>query len=72
MKKNSLADQWDWNRLGLPKQHRLVKVVGGYCVLGYVVVMVTFLAVWCRPIQQYWAVPPENCTSYYASLFLSP
>ena len=72
VEEDSLANQCDWNRLGLPKQHRLVKVVGGYCVLGYVVVVVCFLAVWCRPIQQYWAVPPQNCTCYYTSPSSSP
>jgi hypothetical protein len=46
---------------GLPKQHRLVKWVAAYCVLGYVVVVVLFLSTWCRPIEQYWAVPPNNC-----------
>ncbi|KAG8527575.1 uncharacterized protein KY384_007728 [Bacidia gigantensis] len=55
---------------GLPKQHRLVKWVGGYCVLGYVVTQILFLGVWCRPIQQYWQVPVDNsqCASYYHHL----
>ncbi|KAL9129466.1 MAG: hypothetical protein Q9217_002100, partial [Psora testacea] len=55
---------------GLPKQHRLVKVVGGYCILGYIVTQVLFLALWCRPIQQYWQVPVDNsqCASYYHHL----
>ena len=47
---------------GLPKQQRLVKVVGVYCAIGYVVVQVLFLGVWCKPIQQYWRVPVINCT----------
>lgn len=34
--------------------------------------MVCFLAVWCRPIQQYWAVPPQNCMWYYTFPFSSP
>ncbi|KAL9629069.1 MAG: hypothetical protein Q9164_007033, partial [Protoblastenia rupestris] len=56
--------------MGLVKQHRLVKIVGWYCVLGYVVTQILFLALWCRPIQQYWAVPVENsqCASYYHHL----
>ena len=39
-------------------------------MLGYIVTNVTFLAVWCRPIQQYWQVPVENsqCASYYHHL----
>ena len=48
-------------RTGLPKQHRLVKYVGAYCVLGYIITQVLFLGVWCRPIQQYWWVPVQNC-----------
>lgn len=55
--------------LGLPKQHRLVKWVAAYCVLGYVVVMICFLAVWCRPIQWYWAVPALNCMSLVTLIF---
>ncbi|KAI4213292.1 MAG: hypothetical protein LQ351_004033 [Letrouitia transgressa] len=52
------------------KQHRLVKIVGGYCIFGYVLVQVLYLAVWCRPIQQYWQVPVDNpqCGSYYHHL----
>ena len=50
-------------RTGLPKQHRLVKWVGGYCVFGFIVTQVLFLGVWCRPIQQYWWVPVVNSKS---------
>ena len=44
--------------------------MGGYCVLGYLVTNICFLAVWCRPIQQYWQVPVKNsqCASYYHHL----
>ncbi|KAH8803245.1 hypothetical protein F5884DRAFT_682416 [Xylogone sp. PMI_703] len=47
-------------------QHFAVKCVGWYCAFGYVLVQVLYLAVWCRPIQQYWAVPvrDEQCASY--------
>ena len=48
---------------GLPKQHRLVKWVGAYCVFGYVFVQIFFLGVWCRPLEQYWWVPVQNCKS---------
>ncbi|RFU30236.1 hypothetical protein B7463_g6079, partial [Scytalidium lignicola] len=51
--------------LGL-RQNFAVKCVGCYCAFGYVLVQVLYLAVWCRPIQQYWAVPvkDEQCASY--------
>lgn len=47
-----------------------MKFVGAYCVLGYIVTNILFLAVWCRPIQQYWRVPVDNsqCASYYHHL----
>ena len=47
---------------GLPKQHRLVKWVLGYAAFGWVVSEIFYLGVWCRPIQQYWQVPVQNCT----------
>ncbi|KAL8710763.1 MAG: hypothetical protein Q9220_004781 [cf. Caloplaca sp. 1 TL-2023] len=55
--------------LGL-SQNKLVKLVGAYCVFGYVLVQVLYLAVWCRPIRQYWQVPVDNsqCASYYHHL----
>ncbi|KAL8645779.1 MAG: hypothetical protein Q9226_007145 [Calogaya cf. arnoldii] len=58
--------------LGL-KQNKLVKIVGGYCLFGYVLVQILYLGVWCRPIQQYWQVPVENsqCASYYHHLITS-
>ena len=59
------------NRSGLPKQHRSVKWVACYCALGYVVVVVLFLSAWCRPIEQYWAVPPSNCKLYCPFVNLS-
>ncbi|KAI9737644.1 MAG: hypothetical protein M1818_005648 [Claussenomyces sp. TS43310] len=48
-------------------QHIIVKIVGAYCVVGYVVTQVLYLGVWCRPIEQYWALPAYNvqCSSYY-------
>ncbi|KAI4220049.1 MAG: hypothetical protein L6R36_007898 [Xanthoria steineri] len=58
--------------LGL-KHNKLVKIVGGYCVLGYVLVQILYLGVWCRPIQQYWQVPVDDsqCASYYHHLITS-
>ncbi|KAI4157472.1 MAG: hypothetical protein L6R39_000657 [Caloplaca ligustica] len=52
-----LANTW---LLGL-KQNKLVKFVGAYCVFGYVLTQILYLGVWCRPFQQYWQVPVDNC-----------
>ena len=56
-----------FNRQGLPKQHRLVKIIGGYCIFGYILIIIFFLSLWCKPVQQYWQVPVDNgqCASYY-------
>ncbi|KAL8763247.1 MAG: hypothetical protein Q9184_000887 [Pyrenodesmia sp. 2 TL-2023] len=55
--------------LGL-KQNKLVKIVGAYCVFGYILVQILFLGVWCRPFKQYWQVPVDDsqCASYYDHL----
>ncbi|KAL8981009.1 MAG: hypothetical protein Q9177_005710, partial [Variospora cf. flavescens] len=55
--------------LGL-KQNKLVKIVGAYCVFGYILTQILYLAVWCRPFKQYWQVPVDNsqCASYYRHL----
>ncbi|KAL8893467.1 MAG: hypothetical protein Q9192_005231, partial [Flavoplaca navasiana] len=42
------------------KQNKLVKIVGGYCLFGYILIQILYLGVWCRPIQQYWQVPVDN------------
>lgn len=46
------------------KQHFAVKVVAGYCVLTYLVVIFMFAFYWCNPTYEYWAVPvriSESC-----------
>ncbi|KAL8973805.1 MAG: hypothetical protein Q9197_001959, partial [Variospora fuerteventurae] len=52
------------------KQNKLVKIVGAYCVFGYILTQILYLAVWCRPFKQYWQVPVDNsqCASYYRHL----
>jgi hypothetical protein len=50
-------------RSGL-KQNLAVKILAGYCVLGFVLTQILYLGVWCQPIQQYWAVPVQNCRFY--------
>lgn len=45
-----------------------VRAVSVYCVVGYVVIQILYLGVWCRPVDMYWAVPvpPDKgqCMSY--------
>lgn len=45
------------------KQNIAVKAVAVYVGIGFVVMEVLYLGVWCRPFEQYWAVPPNNRTS---------
>ncbi|ENH68903.1 hypothetical protein FOC1_g10000683 [Fusarium oxysporum f. sp. cubense race 1] len=40
--------------------NRVVKTVALYVLVGFVVMMTLYLAVWCRPFSQYWAVPTEH------------
>ncbi len=35
----------------------MVKATAVYCAVSFVVVQVLYLGVWCRPIENYWAVP---------------
>jgi hypothetical protein len=37
-----------------------VKVVGAYVIFGWVLMDILYFGVWCRPFNQYWAVPVEN------------
>jgi len=57
------------HRSGL-KQNLAVKVLAGYCVLGFVLTQILYLGVWCRPIQQYWAVPVKDCEFHLDSWYL--
>jgi hypothetical protein len=41
-------------------QNLAVKFVAAYVTVGFVVMEILYLGVWCRPFNQYWAVPPEN------------
>ncbi|KAH7029264.1 uncharacterized protein B0I36DRAFT_411099 [Microdochium trichocladiopsis] len=42
------------------KQRVAVKIVAGYAAAGFVIMEILYLGVWCRPFNQYWAVPPDN------------
>lgn len=49
---------------GLPKYRTAVYWVGGYVAIGWVVVMIGFFAIWCRPFHMYYdtiPVPEAQC-----------
>ncbi|KAB5515472.1 hypothetical protein GE09DRAFT_1159726 [Coniochaeta sp. 2T2.1] len=52
------------------KQQLAVKIIGGYCAIGYIIVMGLYLGYWCTPIYEYWAVPVriDQCATYYHHL----
>ncbi|KAM0300562.1 hypothetical protein HYE67_010234 [Fusarium culmorum] len=50
-----------YNRLTMSlSQNLAVKFVAAYVTAGFVVMEILYLGVWCRPFNQYWAVPPKN------------
>lgn len=50
--------------------NRAVKAVGVYVIVGFVVMEILYFGVWCRPFNQYWAVPTDN--GIYCFLRLAP
>ncbi|KAE8418996.1 hypothetical protein BDV36DRAFT_282573 [Aspergillus pseudocaelatus] len=55
-----------WKLTKMLSWHLFVKILAGYVVLGFVVIEITYFAVYCRPFSEYWAVPPQNpqCATY--------
>ncbi|KAF9774622.1 hypothetical protein IL306_007345 [Fusarium sp. DS 682] len=50
-----------YNRLTMSlSQNLAVKFVAAYVTLGLLIMEILYLGVWCRPFNQYWAVPPKN------------
>lgn len=47
--------------------HLLVKISIAYCVLGLLVIELTYFFALCLPFHQYWAVPVKNpqCANYF-------
>ncbi|KAI0433203.1 hypothetical protein F5Y09DRAFT_352210 [Xylaria sp. FL1042] len=41
-------------------QRLFVKLIAGYVVFGFILMEILYFGVWCRPFNQYWAVPPES------------
>ncbi|KAM7211408.1 hypothetical protein V8F06_013208 [Rhypophila decipiens] len=54
-------------------QHLIVKIIGAYCVIAYILVVALLLGHWCQPIEQYWALPVENseCATYYKHMIFA-
>jgi hypothetical protein len=48
------------------RQNLFVKILAGYVLLGFAVIMITYYGVYCRPFSQYWAMPVHNmqCATY--------
>lgn len=42
-------------------QRKLVIATSVYVAVAFVVMEVLYFGVWCRPFNQYWAVPPNSC-----------
>ncbi|KAI1184388.1 hypothetical protein F5B17DRAFT_83514 [Nemania serpens] len=50
-----------YSRLTFGNIQRLcIKLVAGYVAFGFVLMEILYFAVWCRPFNQYWAVPPNS------------
>lgn len=50
-----------YNRMTLVlPQHKVVVATSIYVAITFVVMEVLYLGVWCRPFNQYWAVPPNS------------
>ncbi|KAF2118293.1 hypothetical protein BDV96DRAFT_381896 [Lophiotrema nucula] len=50
-----------YNRMtALLPQQKVVKAVVIYVAVGFVLMEILYLGVWCRPFNQYWAVPPKS------------
>ena len=50
----------------LSRLHMYVKAIAVYIIVGFVVIMITYYAIYCRPFEQYWAMPVKNlqCATY--------
>ncbi|KAB8079686.1 hypothetical protein BDV29DRAFT_187020 [Aspergillus leporis] len=57
---------------GLP-QHRIVKIIGAFCAVSFVLIEILFFGAWCHPFSAYWSMPPKNiqCSVYRSHLILS-
>lgn len=47
-------------RTALRNENIAIRLLSAYVALGYVVMQVLYFAVWCRPFNQYYAVPTDS------------
>ncbi|KAF2139791.1 uncharacterized protein K452DRAFT_274234 [Aplosporella prunicola CBS 121167] len=54
------------------KENKFVRAVSIYTAITYVVQQIFYFGIWCRPFQDYWAVPPDNeqCANYANHLIM--
>lgn len=55
-----------WRLTQSLRSNLYIKILSLYVALGFVVIMVCYYAVYCRPFSQYWAMPVQNmqCATY--------
>ncbi|KAJ5810203.1 uncharacterized protein N7503_002421 [Penicillium pulvis] len=55
-----------WRLTQSLRSNLYIKILSIYVALGFVVIMVCYYAVYCRPFSQYWAMPVKNmqCATY--------
>lgn len=55
-----------WRLTNNLRLHVYVQIIAAYVAVGFVVIMITYYAVYCRPFSQYWAMPVQNmqCATY--------
>jgi len=47
-------------RTALITQKWAVKLVAAYVIAGWAIMEILYFGVWCRPFNNYWAVPVDN------------
>ncbi|KAK5652655.1 hypothetical protein OQA88_10249 [Cercophora sp. LCS_1] len=54
-------------------QHRIVKIIGAFCVIAFSLVVILLVTLWCGPVEGYWAVPVQNseCATYYKHMIFA-
>ncbi|KAJ5731352.1 uncharacterized protein N7483_005860 [Penicillium malachiteum] len=55
-----------WRLTQSLRSNLYIKILTVYVALGFVVIMVCYYAIYCRPFSQYWAMPVHNmqCATY--------
>ncbi|KAK1830603.1 hypothetical protein QBC39DRAFT_260517 [Podospora conica] len=55
------------------RQHLIVKIIGVFCAVSFVLVVFLLLFHWCGPVQGYWDLPVKNpeCATYYKHMIFA-